>query len=125
MALFRKIRADDMSVPLFSGSNSRSSLIILNKWLRPFLGGINFSTLVLKKMAPTLSLLIEAEKESTAAISAVSSFLDLDLVPKSLEPLTSMSSITVSSLSSSKTLIYGALILAVTFQSILRTSSPY
>ena len=96
-----------------------------SRWLRPFLGGMNFSTLLLKKSAPTLSLLMEAEKESTAAISASSSRLDRPLVPKSREPLTSTSSITVSSRSSSKTLTYGARSRAVTFQSILRTSSPY
>ena len=75
-----------------------------SRWLRPFLGGMNFSTLLLKKRAPTLSLLIEAEKESTAAISVTRSFFVWLVVPNSREPLTSTSSITVSSRSSSKIL---------------------
>ena len=79
--------------------------MILSRWLRPFLGGMNFSTRVLKNRAPTLSLLMDAENESTAAISAVRSFLVLDEVPNQPEPLASMSSMTVSSLSSSNTFI--------------------
>ncbi len=39
-----------------------------------FLGGMNFSTLSLKKISPTLSLLLMAEKASTAAISVINSF---------------------------------------------------
>ena len=103
MALVRKRRASDISVPLSCGVNSSSSLRMRSKWLLPFFGGINFSNFVLKKSAPTLSLLMDAEKESTAAISAMSSLLVLIVVPNIPDELTSTISTTVISLSSSKT----------------------
>lgn len=65
---------------------------------------MNFSILSEKKMTPILSLFCMAEKASVAAISVVTSRFICDTVPKSLLPDTSMSSMTVSSRSSSKTL---------------------
>ena len=65
------------------------------------MGGINFSTRSLKNKAPTLSLLITAEKLNTAAISAIRSLFVLSTVPKSPERLMSISNTTVISLSSS------------------------
>ena len=62
---------------------------------------MNFSTLSLKKMHPTLSLFCAAEKASTAAISVIVFFLRRAVVPNMREPLTSTSSIIVSSRSSS------------------------
>ena len=74
---------------------------------------------------PVLSLFCMAEKARVAAISVRISFLNTPSVPKNSEPLTSTISIRVSSLSSSKTLTKGSLYRAVTFQSMLRMSSPY
>ena len=68
---------------------------------RPFFGGMNFSIRSLKKMQPTLSLFSAAEKASTAAISVMMFFLIFSAVPNIREPLTSTSSIIVSSRSSS------------------------
>ena len=64
------------------------------------------------------------EKASVAAISVTRFFLKRTCVPNSREPDTSMSSITVFSRSSSNILMKGRLNRAVTFQSMLRTSSP-
>ncbi len=77
-----------------------------------------------KMTSPTLSLLVIAENASSAAISAASSCLNWRTDPKRVEPLASTSSITVSSRSSVKRLTYGSPVRAVTFQSIVRTSSP-
>ena len=92
--------------------------------LRPFFGGMYFSILSEKKMTPILSLFCMALKASVAAISVTISRFTCPCVPKSREPLTSMSNITVSSRSSSNTFTYGRLKRAVTFQSMSRTSSP-
>ena len=78
----------------------------------------------LKTIRPTLSLLVMAEKASTAQISTASSPFMRPAVPKSPEALTSTTSITVSSRSSSNTLTNGSPVRAVTFQSMLRMSSP-
>src|ERR1043165_5960552 len=75
--------------------------------LRPLRGGTNFSTPSLKRMRPTLSLLRMAEKASTEAISAASSRLDWATEPNNPEPLSSTSSITVSSRSSTNFLMNG------------------
>ena len=93
-----------MSVPSDEGWSWSISLMMWRRWLRPFAGGMNFSTLSLKKRAPTLSLFSMALKLNTAAISASISRLVVETVPKSPERLTSTSSTTVSSLSSSNTL---------------------
>ena len=106
------------------GLNSRSSRIILKICFFPLFGGINNSILSVNKIAPTLSLFFNAENASVAAISVTISFLSLFLVAKFFDPLTSISNINVSSLSSSKILINGSLYLAVTFQSIDLISSP-
>jgi hypothetical protein len=74
---------------------------------------------------PTLSLFLIAENASSAQIStAISAFIRC-WVPNSPDALTSTTSITVSSRSSSWTLTYGDPTRAVTFQSIVRMSSPY
>ena len=78
----------------------------------------------MKKITPTLSLFLIAEKAKIAETSVANSLLNCFLVPKLPEPERSMRSITVISLSSSNIFIYGSLFLAVTFQSINLTSSP-
>ena len=85
---------------------------------------MNNSISSVKSIAPTLSLFFKAENANVAAISVIISFLSLLLVAKFSEPLTSIKSINVSSLSSSNTFIKGSLYLAVTFQSIDLISSP-
>src|SRR5258708_933547 len=75
-------------------------------------------------MIPTLSLLLIAEKASTAQISVIRSFLRACTVPKRELALTSTSSITVNSRSSSNSLLKGWLNRAETFQSMNRISSP-
>ena len=73
---------------------------------------------------PTRSLLRIAEKARSAAISAaVSSFVD-GALPNRPEADASTTSITVSSRSSVNFFTNGCPILAETFQSIVRTSSP-
>ena len=62
-----------------------------------------FSILSEKKMTPILSLFWMAEKAMVAAISVTMSRFICFCVPKSSDPLTSMSSMTVSSRSSSNT----------------------
>ena len=93
--------------------------------LRPFCGGMNFSILSLKKITPILSLFWIAEKASVAASSVITSCYIADIVPNWRDAETSMRSITVSSRSSSKTFTKGLRKRAVTFQSIVRISSPY
>ena len=66
-----------------------------------------------------------ALKAKVAAISVARSRFIWRIVPKSSEPLTSTSNMTVSSLSSSNTLTKGRWKRAVTFQSMSLTSSPY
>ena len=117
-------RASLMSVPNPSGSNARSSRSIRRTCFRPFRGGTNSSTLSVKRSRPTLSLFVVAARDKTAASSTASSRLNLLLVPKSAERLTSTTSMTVNSRSSTYLLTWGSPVRAVTFQSIERTSSP-
>ena len=114
-----------MSVPLSSGLKLSISRIISSICLRPFFGGMNFSTLSEKKITPTLSLFWIEEKARVAAISVMISFFASPTAPKLRLALTSMSNITVSSRSSSYDFTYGRLWRAVTFQSMSRISSPY
>ena len=79
----------------------------------------------LNRISPTLSLFLIALNARMAQISAASSSFMRPPEPKSPEPLTSTSSTTVSSRSSSNTFTNGAPVRAVTFQSMLRMSSPY
>ena len=111
-------------VRLLSGLKSSISWMMYSMCLRPFLGGMYFSMRSEKKMTPILSLFCMALNAKMAAISVAISRLVRSVVPKSSEPLTSMSSITVSSRSSSNTLTKGRRKRAVTFQSMSRTSSP-
>ena len=124
MAPVRNLRPPAMLVLLLSGRKSITSRRIRRTCERPFLGGMNFSTTSLKKMTPTLSLFLRAEKARTAQSSAAVSRFSWRTVPKSPEPLTSTRRITVSSRSSSKTFTKGWLNRAETFQSIDRMSSP-
>src|SRR5659263_284524 len=124
MTLVRKRRGSLSEVPDDCGSKLSISRTILSIWPLPFLGGIYFSTLSEKRIRPTLSLLAITEYARTAAISVIISLLVPDTVPNSPDRLTSISSITVSSRSSSKILTYGCPNRAVTFQSMLRISSP-
>ena len=75
-------------------------------------------------MSPTLSLLRMAENASTLASSAAISRLLCAVEPKLPEALTSTSRRMVSSRSSVNFLTKGWPARAVTFQSIMRTSSP-
>src|ERR1019366_3119596 len=111
-------------VPRRFGSKNSTSRMTRRTWLRPLRGGMNFSTSSLKRMRPTLSLLRMAEEASTEAISAASARLDWPREPNRPEPLTSTTSMSVSSRSSTNFLMNGWFIRAVTFQSIARTSSP-
>ncbi len=94
-------RGSESRVPCDWGRNPTNSRIIIKIWLRPFLGGMNFSTLSEKKMQPTLSLFCAAEKASTAAISVMTFFLNRSADPNSRDAETSTRSIMVSSRSSS------------------------
>ena len=93
--------ASEMAVRSDSGLNLMSSRMIIRMWLRPFFGGMNFSTRSEKNMQPTLSLFCAAEKAITAAISVMTFFFIRSVEPKSRDELTSTSSIIVSSRSSS------------------------
>ena len=101
--------ATERSVFLLDGLKEIISLIILKMCFLPFLGGINFSIISEKKITPTLSLFLIAEKAKTAPISVANSFLKFLFDPKLLDPETSIINITVISLSSSKTLTKGLL----------------
>ena len=65
-----------ISVPFPLGSKANTVRIILKIWLFPFLGGINCSTLLVKKITPTLSLFLIAEKARIAANSVANSLLN-------------------------------------------------
>ncbi len=90
----------------------------------PFRGGITFSTRSLNSKRPTRSLLAMAEKAICAATSAAISDLRVPREPNSSDAETSTRSTTVSSRSSVNTFTCGALVRAVTFQSMERMSSP-
>ena len=95
-------------------------------WRRPLRGGTNFSMRSLNRINPTLSLFLDrAERQDRADLGPPPPPSFARPVPKSPEPLTSTSSTTVSSRSSSNTFTNGAPARAVTFQSMLRMSSPY
>ena len=106
------------------GWNTSRSRTIRRTWLRPLRGGTSDSTRSVKSRSPTLSLLVVAAKDMTAANSTANSRLNRFLVPKSPDPLTSTTSMAVSSRSSMKLFTYGSPVRAVTFQSMERTSSP-
>jgi hypothetical protein len=105
MFLLKYLIASFRSVPGACDSDVSSSLTIYNACCLPFFGGTYNSTLLLKKIAPTLSLLLIALKASTAAISLIMSRFLIPTVPKILLALVSISSITVSSRSSSNTFV--------------------
>src|SRR5690349_6738270 len=73
---------------------------------------------------PTLSPFSTADSASSADSSTAASSLLRRPEPKSCDADTSTSNITVSSRSSTKRLMCGSPVRAVTFQSIARTSSP-
>jgi hypothetical protein len=85
---------------------------------------MNFSTRSVNRRAPTRSWFLIAEKASKAEISAATSPLDLPEDPNVPEALASTSRITVSSRSSTKRFTKGCPVREVTFQSIVRMSSP-
>ena len=85
---------------------------------------MNFSTRSVNRMAPTLSLLFIALNASTADSSVSKSICVRSRVPPRRDALTSMSKNTVSSRSSSNTFTWGVPVRAVTFQSMVLTSSP-
>src|SRR5688572_29063901 len=112
------------SVPRAGGSNASTSRTSLSTWVFPFRGGMYRSTPSANRSAPARSLLRLAASPRTAAISAARSRLSCPWVPKRVEALPSTARITVSSRSSTKRLTNGVPRRAVTFQSIVRTSSP-
>src|SRR5207245_2945229 len=93
-------------------------------WSFPLRGRRNVSTRSLKAMSPTRSLFLIAENARSAQISASISRLNWRRVPNSPDAEKSTSRMTVSSRSSTCFLTYGWPIRDVTFQSIVRTSSP-
>src|SRR6516164_3163841 len=93
-------------------------------WRVPLRGGTKRSTRSVKATRPTLSLLLMALKASTAASSAATSRFCCTRVPNWWLPLQSTTSITVSSRSSMNRLMNGWPMRAVTFQSMVRMSSP-
>ena len=62
VVLLKYLMAASRFVPFVCGSNDSNSLTINNACGLPFFGGIYFSTLLLKKITPTLSLLLTALK---------------------------------------------------------------
>ena len=76
ITLDRNLRLSAIFVFLLFGSNSISSLMILNTCERPFFGGMYNSMASENKMRPILSLFCVAEKASVAAISVTISFLN-------------------------------------------------
>src|SRR5262245_47167384 len=90
----------------------------------PFAGGRNRSTSSLIAKSPTRSLLATALNAIRAATSAATARFVCRWVPNRWLPLTSTARSTVNSRSSTKRLMNGAPMRAVTFQSMVRTSSP-
>ncbi len=101
LTLVRNRSGSESFVPCDAGRKPTSSRMIARMWLRPFFGGMNFSTRSEKKMHPTLSLFCAAEKASTAAISVMTFFFSRATDPNMRDPDTSTASIIVSSRSSS------------------------
>src|SRR5580765_5748745 len=95
-----------------------------NTCCRPLRGGTTRSTWSVKNSRPTLSLFVTAENASVAATCADCSCLNCDRVPNCPEPEASTSRNTVSSRSSTNFFTYGRSMRAVTFQSMVRMSSP-
>ena len=91
---------------------------------RPLRGGMNISTSSVNTTAPTRSLFLIAENARRAPISATTSRLKRPAVPKSAEPLASTTNKTVSSRSSTNFFTCSVPVREVTFQSMVRTSSP-
>src|SRR6266478_4466152 len=83
-----------------------------------------FLDLIAKQDQTDLVVFRMAENARTEAISAASSRFDCSLEPNKPDPLTSTTSISVNSRSSTNFFTNGWFIRAVTFQSIVRTSSP-
>src|ERR1700726_3737960 len=93
-------------------------------WRRPFFGGRYRSIRSVTSSSPTLSLLRMAENARTLASSAARSRLLKAAEPKFPDALISTSRRMVSSRSSVNFLTKGRPARAVTFQSMVRTSSP-
>src|SRR5437867_5248518 len=119
-----KVRAPAMSVPREAGCGHSRSRTTASTWRRPRLGGMYLSIRSVNRIAPTRSLLRMAAKASTADTSAAISVFVRSPLPNRPDPETSTSSMSVSSRSSTKRLTKGAPVRAVTFQSIVLTSSP-
>ena len=124
MTWLAKSNAFAISVPRCPGWKYKVSRISRMMCIRPLPGGMYNSTVSLKRINPTLSRLRIAEAASTPAASAASSRLESTTEPKSDDALTSIISRIVSSRSSVKSFTCGSPVRAVTFQSIVRTSSP-
>ena len=116
--------ASPMRVPVPCGFNASSSRTMRSTWRVPLRGGTKRSTRSVKASRPTLSPLRMALKAMVAAISATISRLNWLCVPKSRLPDRSTASITHSSRSSRNIFTCGLPARALTFQSMVRTSSP-
>ena len=91
---------------------------------RPRRGGMYARAAVEKSSSPMRSEFCTAEKAKTAASSAAMSHLRQSTEPKPMEPETSTATMTVRSRSSTNSLTCGTPLRAVTFQSMVRMSSP-
>ena len=121
---FAKSRAATKSVPLPAGWKNSISRINRRIWDLPFAGGMYSSTSSVNRINPTLSLFRTAENASTLPNSAIISSLLWEEEPNSPEALTSMMSMMVSSRSSVNFFTKVRPVRAVTFQSMVLTSSP-
>jgi hypothetical protein len=111
-------------VPVPTGSAPRISRTTRATCFCPFIGGTSFSTRSVVMMRPTRSSCFTALNAHRAATRAASSALLISRVPNSQLADRSTTSMTFISRSSTNTLTKVSFMRALTFQSIVRTSSP-
>ena len=111
-------------VSALMGSAASSSRISRITFPRPLRGGTYLTTSSAKNIKPTLSLFLRDANMRTAATSTAVSILLRLCEPKAPDAEMSTAIKTVSSRSSQNVLTYGTSDRAVTFQSMLRISSP-
>ena len=110
---------------VFSGCSLKSSEMTRYPCFFPELGAINFSILSVYAQNPMCPASWRAEKASTPVTSLRMLNFEFDSRPTRSEALTSSRKKTVCSFSSLKSLTKVPWPLAVVFQSMCRTSSPY
>ena len=106
------------------GASAQNRSRIAQESARAHRGGLNATTVSAKARKPALIWSDRAENSSDAVITASASFLEACELPSSIDRETSSAIITLSSRSACVCRTYGAFMRAVTFQSIVRTSSP-